>query len=212
MDSDAGTGSESRSAFAALRRFAQPRPVVERCDLCSAVLAPEHAHLLDLKSRQLVCACQACSILFGGAKAGSYRLVPRDVRFLSAFRLTDMQWESLLIPISLAFFFSNSQTGKVVALYPSPAGATESLLPLEAWQELVAENPILQELQPDVEALLVNRVGQAREYYRVPIDECYKLAGIIRMHWRGLSGGAEVWDEIGKFFTSLKQRSGAAHA
>jgi hypothetical protein len=64
----------------------------------------------------------------------------------------------------------------------------------------------------DVEALLVNRVGRARgfsndEYYIVPIDECYKLVGLIRAHWRGLSGGPEVWEEIAAFFEGLRQRS-----
>jgi hypothetical protein len=61
--------------------------------------------------------------------------------------------------------------------------------------------------------LLVNRVGHVRgaspaEYYLVPIDECYKLVGLIRRHWRGLSGGTEVWREIGAFFNGLKTRAG----
>jgi hypothetical protein len=130
--------------------------------------------------------------------------------------MTDAQWEALHLPISLAFFYPSSPAGRVVALYPSPAGATESLLTLEAWQDLAEDNPILRELAADVEALLVNRVGQARDYYRLPIDECYKLVGVIRTRWRGLSGGTEVWEEIGRFFTRLKERSGpaggAAHA
>ena len=67
------------------------------------------------------------------------------------------------------------------------------------------------QLQPDVEALLVNRVGGTREYLLVPIDECYKLVGLIRTHWRGLSGGAEVWREIGAFFAALKTRAGFVH-
>ena len=59
----------------------------------------------------------------------------------------------------------------------------------------------------------MNRVGHARgsspaEYYLVPIDECYKLVGLIRSHWRGLSGGTEVWREIGAFFAALKKRAG----
>ena len=95
----------------------------------------------------------------------------------------------------------------MLALYPSPAGAVESLLTLEAWQALVDENPVLSELEPDVEALLVNRMKGERAYYRVPIDECFKLVGLIRIHWRGLSGGTEVWDEVGRFFTSLQERS-----
>ena len=126
--------------------------------------------------------------------------------------MTDAQWDNLMIPINMAFFFNSAADQKIVALYPSPAGPTESLLTLEAWEDIVNENPILKEMEPDVEALLVNRVASARshasaEYYIVPIDECYKLVGLIRAYWRGISGGTEVWEVIGKFFAELKERS-----
>jgi Family of unknown function (DUF5947) len=196
-----------RKPFATLRRFIRPRIAKESCELCAAGLAPEHTHLLDLTKWQLVCACEACAILFSGQHNGRYRRVPRCSRRLVDFRLTDERWESLPLPISLAFFFHNSRLGKVVAQYPSPAGSTESLLPLEAWEELAADNPILRTLEPDVEALLVNREGAARMYYLTPIDECYKLVGLIRTHWRGLSGGPKVWEEIDRFFAGLKERS-----
>ena len=118
-----------------------------------------------------------------------------------------------MVPIEMAFFFKSTPQGKVIALYPSPAGPTESLLPLDTWTDIVEMNPVLQEMESDVMALLVNRVGRARgaapaEYYLVPIDECYKLVGLIRTHWRGLSGGTEVWREIGAFFAALKSRAG----
>ena len=119
------------------------------------------------------------------------------------FRLTDAQWEDLHLPINLAFFFHSTRAGRVVAVYPSPAGGTESLLTLEAWQQLEEDNPVLREFEPDVEALLVNRLGPAREHYRAPIDACYRLVGLIRTSWRGLSGGAEVWQEISRFFADL---------
>jgi hypothetical protein len=117
-----------------------------------------------------------------------------------------------MVPISMAFFFRSTPDARVIAFYPSPAGATESLLPLETWSEIAAANPLLQEMEADVEALLVNRIGHVRgfaaaEYYVLPIDECYKLVGLIRAHWRGLSGGTEVWQEIGRFFEALKQRA-----
>lgn len=203
------------SSFATLRSFIRPRAPVEQCELCSAELVANHQHLIEPANRKLVCACDACSILFSNQGDGKYRRVPRRIRFLPDFRLTDAQWDSLLIPINMAFFFHSVPAGKVVALYPSPAGPTESLLDLESWAELAQENPILQGMEPDVEALLVNRVarlgstrGQAvAEYYLVPIDECYKLTGLIRAHWHGLSGGTEVWEEIGRFFASLQERA-----
>ena len=121
--------------------------------------------------------------------------------------MTDAQWDDLRLPISLAFFFHNSSVGRVVAVYPSPAGPIESLLPLDAWQELAAANPGLQEMTPDVEALLVNRVRPNGEYYHVGIDECYKLVGILRTNWHGLSGGAPMWEKIDAFCADLRQRS-----
>jgi hypothetical protein len=198
------------SALTSLRRFARPRPVRERCDLCSVELADEHAHLLELVRRRLVCACDACAVLFDNPAAGKYRRVPRRVQLLRDFRLTDEAWAGLLLPIDLAFFVQSTTAGRVIAQYPSPAGATESLVSLEAWQDLVNENPVLRELEPDVEALLVNRMQAAREYYRAGIDKCYELVGLLRTHWRGLSGGPAVWEQIGRFFAGL--RGDTAHA
>ena len=171
--------------------------------MCSNPLAADHPHLIEPLSRKLACACEACAILFSGSAETRYRRVPRRVRSLPDFRLTDAGWDGLLIPIGLAFFFHSSPAGRVVAVYPSPAGPTESLLDLGAWEGVVRDNPVLGEMEPDTEALLVNRVGDARAYYLVPIDECYKLVGLIRARWSGLSGGSEVWEEIGRFFAAL---------
>jgi hypothetical protein len=123
--------------------------------------------------------------------------------------MSDAHWDALMIPISLAFFSYNTPAKRMIALYPGPAGAAESLLRFEDWEELSAANSELRDLQPDVEALLVNRVGASRDYFLVPIDECYKLVGLIRLHWRGLSGGAVVWGEIAQFFDKLRERGSA---
>ena len=192
------------NSFAVLRQFMRKRTPAEMCDLCGVELASDHQHLLEPATRRLICCCDACAILFSSQGETKYRRVPRRARFLPDFRMTDAQWDSLLIPINLAFFFYSTPSGRMVTLYPSPAGATESLLDLEAWQDLVDDNPLLADLTADVEALLVNRIGNAYEYYIAPIDTCYELVGLIRTHWRGLSGGAEVWDEIGRFFERLK--------
>jgi len=197
----------------ALRSFAQKRKQeqeqVEHCELCSEVIPSSHSHLLNLSSRTLVCACQACSLLFSeqGAGAGKYTLVPRRYLALTDFQMADGQWDELLIPVNMAFIFRSTGAKPVMAYYPSPAGATESLLDLEGWQALVNSNPILHELAPDVEALLVNRVKDAREYYIVPIDACYQLVGLIRLSWRGLSGGTEVTEAIARFFQNIQTKA-----
>jgi hypothetical protein len=202
-------GARAPTALASLRRYVRPRAVAvrERCALCDAELAAEHSHLVEVATRRLACACEACALLFSGQPGGRYRRVPRGVRLLADFHLTDAAWDGLGIPIDLAFFLRSTPAGGVIALYPSPAGATESLVPSDAWEALAEENPVLRDLEPDVEALLVNRVGGAREYYRVGVDECYKLVGLIRTRWRGLSGGHEVWAEVRGFFDGLKGRS-----
>ncbi len=173
------------------------------CELCAAPLAPAHQHLLELEKRTVTCACDACAILFGGNARQRYRRIPRDTGELRGFVMDDQEWESLLIPINLAFFVYNSAAQRVIAQYPSPGGAMESLLDLEYWNAIVDRNPMLKHFEPDVEALLVNRLASPPRYYRAPIDQCFRLVGLIRTHWRGLSGGSQVWQEIDRFFAGL---------
>jgi hypothetical protein len=197
----------SEGGFDALRRFARTRAPVERCDLCGLELPPEHEHLLEPGRRQLACACTACALLFTRQAGARYRRIPRRVVLLDGFSLTDAEWEGLRLPISLAFIFDSTPQGRTVACYPSPAGATESLLELETWAEIRARSPALASLEPDVEALLVNRTRSPGDHLIVPIDECFKLVGLIRTHWRGLSGGTAVWKEIAGFLAGLERRA-----
>jgi hypothetical protein len=203
-------------AFGVLRQFTRQRSAasraVEHCELCSAGLHHDHPHLVEVANRQILCACDACAMLFDGMEKTRYKRVSRTSQYLPEFEMSDGQWEGLMIPINMAFLFYSSLENKIVALYPSPAGAVESLLPLDAWAEIEENNPAIRQLKPDVEALLVNRVGHAHrtreaEYYIAPLDECYKLVGLIRTNWKGLSGGAEVWTEVGRFFAELRAKS-----
>lgn len=186
-----------------LRDLAREPAVREHCEMCGDGLAAAHPHLVNPKEHALKCACGACALLFSMPNGAAWKRVESRSERIAGFNLTDAEWESLSIPINLAFFFRSSVSGRVTAFYPGPAGMTECLLPLEGWAALVASHPILGDLQEDVEALLVNRVNFTRDHYRTSIDHCYRLAGLIRLHWKGLTGGTAVWAEVSSFFLEL---------
>ena len=218
-----------------LQRIRQttPRPVEqeqteEACELCAEPIPAEHRHLVDLRSRTLLCACRGCFLLFESEGAGGdhFRSVPDRYLACDGSALSSAQWDSLQIPVSVAFFFLNSALGRVTAFYPGPAGATESELPLETWAEVVGANPPLATMAPDVEAFLV-RAGpgldgrtrgagghddggaNATECYLVPIDACYELVGHLRLLWRGFDGGTEANRKLDEFFAYVRDRAGA---
>ncbi len=210
----------SLRALARLQQFAfraNPSVPREHCELCDQALIPTHPHLIQPSSRKILCVCGACALLFDAPAEGRFRRIPTTVRCLDGFRLTDAEWDALLIPINVAFLFASSSLGKVVAIYPSPAGPIESLLTLEAWEEIVENNPVLRSMTADTEALLINRLGDrygfsTHQYYLAPIDQCYTLVGVMRSKWRGLSGGEDVWQRISQFFSGLADRSIATSA
>jgi hypothetical protein len=181
------------------------------CDMCNEVIADEHSHVVNIESRNLICTCRGCYLLFTaeGAAQGKYRCVPERYLYDPSFDLSTQQWDELQIPVKLAFFFHNSTMGRFVAFYPSPAGATESLLDLETWSKILAANPPLANPQPDVEALLINKAERGFECFLVPIDACYELVGIVKLKWKGFDGGEEARTGIDSFFGSLRDRSDA---
>ncbi|HET9078076.1 MAG TPA: DUF5947 family protein [Acidimicrobiales bacterium] len=192
--------------YLAAPRTGAPTPV-ERCELCGVTVPDAHRHLVDLDRRDLLCACQACALLFSDPGAGRYRLIPDRVRSAADAALTDAEWEDLQIPVGMAFFFRHSTLGRWAAFYPSPAGATESVLALDAWRAVVDRSPTLSALTPDTEALLVRRTRDRSDSYVVPIDTCYLLVGLVRTLWRGFDGGREVHDAIDSFFAGLDRRA-----
>lgn len=194
-----------------LRRITErprPRPG-ESCEMCGEGLAAQHSHVANVADRRLLCTCRACYLLFtpDGAGGGRMAAVPENYRHDASFALTAAQWDALQIPVDLVFFFRQSVVGDFVACYPGPSGATESMLDLSSWQEVLAANPVFDALQPDVEAVLVRRSGDRFVCFLVPIDACYELVGIVRLHWKGFHGGDEVWTEIDEFFARVRGRS-----
>jgi Family of unknown function (DUF5947) len=202
--------------LAVLARIRETRPrdiprAGEVCELCTDPIDDEHGHLVDLQARSLLCACRGCYLLFlsEGAGGAHFRSVPERYVACPGVALSPEQWDTLQIPVSVAFFFVNSSLGRVAAFYPGPAGATESELPLDTWTEVTAANPELATLQPDVEALLVrsdrNRGGA--ECFIVPIDACYELVGHLRRLWRGFDGGREANERLDAFFDDVRAKA-----
>jgi hypothetical protein len=195
-----------------LRRFLDaprpPQPKPAGCELCGAPLAGRHWHVVDDAARRLLCACRPCFLLFTHAGAGGGKFRSVSERFiqvgqgLSPTNPGQPVWDALGIPVGVAFFVRHAGH-RVSAFYPSPAGATQSGLALEAWEELLAACPELATLEPEVEALLVCRRRDRSQAWIVPLDSCYELVGRLRRHWRGFEGGEEAWREIDAFFASL---------
>jgi Family of unknown function (DUF5947) len=181
----------------------------ESCELCSTPVPPVHSHVADLERSTLACACRACYLLFTGPGAGRgrYRAVPERYLCDPAHPLTSAEWAELDVPVGLAFFLNSSRQGKVCGFYPSPAGATECTLDLEAWARLGQAHPLLPAAEADVEAVLVNRTGDGVECFLVPIDACYELAGRMRLLWQGFDGGAEARQSIAEFLGSVRGRA-----
>ncbi|MGH9276858.1 MAG: DUF5947 family protein [Acidimicrobiales bacterium] len=194
-----------------LERFRRPRPRPgERCEMCGVEISEDHSHAVDVKNRSLMCTCRPCYLLFlpGGAGGGHFKVVPERYLNLPSAVLPRSEWEGLQIPVGVAFFFASSDSGDVHGFYPSPAGATESLLPLDAWDRIRNADPAMLTLEDDVEALLV-RVPKEGEpdCYLVPIDTCYELVGHLRVLWKGFDGGTEAHRAIDAFFEELTRRA-----
>jgi hypothetical protein len=215
MSAGQPSGNQPLSALGRFMRPAAKPDPKEKCEMCSQELAQGHSHLVNLESRSLMCACRACYLLFtqAGAAQGKYKAVPERYLRLQSPQPGGDNWEALQIPVGTAFFFFNSTLGRMMGFYPSPAGATESLLPLEEWNQIASGHPALATMEPDVEALLVRRSRDGCfECFLVPIDSCYELTGIVRRRWRGFDGGEEARRDIDGFFDALRERSRPAGA
>jgi hypothetical protein len=209
--------------LAVLARVSATRPAPpaeERCEMCAEEIGEQHQHVVDVVGRGLLCTCRPCYLLFPASGVElRYRAVPDRYLSFPEFELNAGQWDELEIPVGLVFFFVNSVLGRTVAFYPGPAGATESELPLGTWERIVAANPALGQLVPDVEALLVrlpDRAHAEAASYLLPIDRCYELVGALRTAWRGFDGGQEARALLEAFFADLARRStpassGAVH-
>ncbi|MCW2707984.1 MAG: hypothetical protein JWM22_1826 [Frankiales bacterium] len=199
----------SQGALDVLARIRARRPEPSpyaRCEMCAAPVADSHQHVVNIRSRSLLCTCRPCYLLFTSPDAHlAYRSVPD--RYLAFPDLAVPVWDELQLPVGTAFLFLNSALERVVAFYPGPAGATESELGLAAWDRVVEACPALTTLRADVEALLVRAEEQRVEAFLVPIDVCYELVGTLRQLWRGFDGGQAVRERLAAFFDDVRAKA-----
>jgi hypothetical protein len=154
-----------------------------------------------------VCACTACALLFdhAGAVGGRFRAVPRRVLTDRRHAVDAAAWDRLQIPVGVVFLFRDTALDRLVAFYPSPAGATQSELDPAELAEIGACTRLAELLEPDVEALLVRRAAGEYRCYLVPIDICYELVGRMRLHWHGFDGGSVARAELEAFFARVEE-------
>jgi len=201
----APAGLRQMAAWAGTRPEPREAPIAKstaHCELCPIGIGENHRHLLHLDERRIVCVCETCWSM----RSGDPEFRPPGVRtlWLEDFVMPHDVWAAFQIPIGLAFLMRSSVTDSVVALYPSPAGATESELELTAWDALCEANPILERMEPDAEALIVNRTTSDHLYAIVPTDQAYRLVGLIKASWEGITGGQGVDRAIAEFFADLQ--------
>ena len=177
-----------------LRGLAQPKPP-EQLGAGRALRPLQHdrartttATCSTSYERQIVCVCESCwALRSGDAEFRPDRAAARcGSRTSSCPRSSGPQFR---IPIGLAFFMHSTRhrTASWRCTRARP-GATESELHFETWSRLVAMNPVLRDLEPDAEALIVNRMSDPPAFAIAPIDRCYMLVGLIKASLGGHLG------------------------
>ena len=147
----AAGGGADRGAAAPEVEVEEQDADAERCDLCGITLPgrpPPPAPPRRAPDR--VCVRELLDVRSGDPE---YRPAGNRTVWLPDLDVPDDLWASFQIPIGLAFFMDSTVTSCVVALYPSPAGATESELHFESWRRMRDLNPVLDGLEPDIEGL-----------------------------------------------------------
>lgn len=198
----------TNAVMAKLRAFVTGTPL-EECELCAEAISVEHDHLLEPDARRVLCACSACAELFSQEQqrhGPRYLRVDRRAARLDELNIDDGMWSDMGVTAGLAFFTTRSKTGEVVATFPGRAGIVESFVPLKVWSELERRFPVLKDILPDVEALLVRRSSRHQDYLQVSIDHCYELAGLLRSS-DAPSSSPELAVVQG-FFERLDERTG----
>ncbi|GLY40070.1 hypothetical protein Amsp01_060930 [Amycolatopsis sp. NBRC 101858] len=191
--------------FPAVRPRGAVRP--ERCELCGTPVAARHGHVVDTGRRGLLCSCRACFLLFTRCVSGEarYRAVPERYLWDPGHPVACLDWRRLDVPAGFAFVLHRGT--RVTAFQPGPAGAVETVLPLDLWADLTAGHPLLAAAEPEVEAIVFRGTDRITECFLVPVDACYRLVGAVRRSWSGPDGGPEMRARVGELFAEIQRRA-----
>ena len=193
--------------FEVLRRFAKARAPVERCDLCGLEIGPDHDHLIDPAERRLVCACGACAVLFSAQAGTKFKRVPQDVT--RTRRADDQRLRSGRRSGCRSIWRSSTTARRRDGWWPATPVRRARRSP--CWssrpgRKSSASIPSSPACSPTSRRCWSTACAAARTRtacFLVPIDQCFRLVGIIRMQWKGFTGGTAVWEEIDGFFAEL---------
>jgi hypothetical protein len=192
----------SRLGF--LRRYLDDAGEPAECELCAGPLEREHRHVVEVRARRILCACDPCALLFDEASTRRFRTIPEHVRRETPFGAYEA-WNALgLAEGSFVLFGSSEQHW--IAVEPGVSGAAERVLDPVSWHAVWTRSELARAMASDVEALIVRRDRRA-EAFAAPIDRCYALTGAMRRHWQGEDGGNDVRATLVAFFEGLGRDS-----
>ena len=138
----------------------------ERCELCSLEICAPTIRTVRSDGPQAGVLVRCLRVVVQRTQLMPGSSGCRDeIRLLSEFHMTDAQWDGLMVPINMAFFFRSSPEQGWWRHVPQSGGRHG----VAAFAGGVERNcatriPNSKKMEPDVEALLVNRIGHARGF------------------------------------------------
>ena len=205
--SDSVSDPLARPAAAAGHGAASNRRRASDASCVPGSIGEEHSHLVDVHAANCSARVRVLPPLPVDGRAEATSPCPTGTLRSRIFRRSAAVGQPS-DPVSVAFFLLNSTLDRVARSTPVRR-VRRIRCSARHVGRIVAANPSLAGLEPDVEAFLVRadrNVGGA-ECFVVPIDVCYELVGRLRMLWRGFDGGREAHAALDEFFERVRTKA-----